>query len=124
MRPRAITYLCVLLLSGGAMKLLQGLSLFVFHSDKAALFALVISLAAMVSYAALWFMQRWGVYLFLLVWFVSLFPEFSPVDLPLDAAHNHFHSTFNWVLLAVYLVVVLPYWRRLNGEHAEEADDD
>lgn len=122
MRPRAITYLCVLLLSGGAMKLLQGLSLFIFHSDKPALFALLISAMAMVSYIGLWFMQRWGVYLFLAVWFISLFPEFSPVDIPLDASHSHFHSTFNWVVLGIYLIVVLPYWR-LMGRPREDSGE-
>lgn len=119
-RPRAITYLCFLLFVGGTAKALQALSLFIFHSDKAAVFALITSCLALISYLGLWIMQRWGVYLFLAVWLLSLYPRFSPVDV----GHSHIHSVFTWVMLAIYLVVVMPYWHRLSAPKDRDKAED
>ncbi|TAN52188.1 MAG: hypothetical protein EPN21_04515 [Methylococcaceae bacterium] len=107
MRPRAISLLCILLTIWESSMLLWALSLFIHVSDKAEVFFLLSSLGVLLSLGGLWLMRRWGVYLFLALWVISLFTQYSAFNL----AENHLTSTFNWLMLAIYLIVILPYWK-------------
>lgn len=118
MRPRAISLLCILLTIWESSLLMWALSLFVRISDRASVFFLISSLCVMLSLRGLWLMKRWGVYLFAILWSISLFTQYSAFDVE----ENHLTSTFNWLMLGVYLIVVLPYWNRLSRPATQEQD--
>lgn len=116
MRPRAISLLCILLAIWDASMLLWALSLFVQISDKASVFFLASSLGVLLSLLGLWLMKRWSAYLFVALWLISLFTQYSAFD----PTKHHLTSKFNWLMLAIYLIVVLPYWRRLGQTRPPE----
>ncbi len=76
-----------------------------------AIWTLITSTAAIISFIGLWKMMKWGVYLYLGGYIVGTLSFYL---LPPDGA-----DVINkpWLIVffpLLYCVVVLPYWRRFN----------
>lgn len=140
MRPKAITILCIVLfilqglaLAGAGQGLLIALGIVEFSGNAGsseisqavsnlsvveALYGFLASLASLVSVYGLWAMKKWGVYLFLLVVLLGVFITY--VISPPWVVQSPLGWWVPFILPAIYLAVVLPYWGRLSGAAAND----
>lgn len=83
-----------------------------------ALYGFLASLASLVSVYGLWAMKKWGVYLLLLVVLLGVFITY--VISPPWVVQSPLGWWVPFILPAIYLAVVLPYWGRLSGAAAND----
>ena len=109
MRPKPITILCAILFVLAGIDSVGAIGAFFHISFFKALFRLIITLMGLISTLGLWEMKKWGVFLFLATFFIS----FSYYYFFETASKDYLIMMF--ILPAIYLAVVLPYWKRLRS---------
>ena len=82
----------------------------------AAVFGFLSNVLVFASLVGLWRLKRWGVYLYLCLILTGLFVTYV-IDPPW-ALENTKAWWLPFIMPAIYLAVVLPYWGRLDSDVA------
>jgi hypothetical protein len=119
-RPLPITIFTIVLFAEGCFRLLGTIIVVLMAlsaSESSAVFPLffftITGLASLISYHALWKMRRWCVWVFAAAWLLHYLVA-CILEKKLFFPKESIHDWFLFVLPAVYLGVVLPYWKKLE----------
>ncbi len=135
MRPKSISIFCIILfiffgfaLFGSIMSLMVAIGVYQFEGNEgqemvstavaaltvpAAIYGVLANVLTLVSLYALWKMKRWGVYLFGAIVGIGLIVSF--VIAPPWAIKSEELWWLPFILPAIYIFVVIPSWKQLNG---------
>ena len=111
MRPLPITVLCIVLFLIGALNLISVVLSFFHVFLGRALWILVTTSAALVSFWGLWRMKRWAVFLYLGGYALGVLAFYT---FPPERAEVLNRPVLMLLVPLIYSVIVFPYWKRLT----------
>ncbi len=114
MRPQTITILCVVLFLMGGTLFLRSATIFFMNPGIYTFLILIASIIALYCYYGLWYMKKWSIGLFYVIWI------FIPLPLFMGAEGFSLISILRGLyfvaLLVVFFLVVTPHKDKFKEE--------